>query len=391
MELVRSAADAVEVIGLDEAYLDLSGMPAPRAQMRRLARAIEQRTGLGCSIGIGPSKLVAKVASDAEKPRGFVVLTAEQAASRFAPSDAGSCPGSVPRPRSACAPPGWRRSASWPPRRPSGCDRSSARGSARSCAAGRGFRMTARSPSSARWSRSHGRRRSTPTWRRWPSSSRCCRRWWRSSATGSSVSAAAGARSGSRSASMTSPPTPGPGRWPSRSGSADRVGPVALELLRQFAPPRPVRLLGVRVAGLHFTGDAVGAQLTLALYDAQYSAAASRRRPSRASGLSTPSSSRIPTITRRMSSREPSALGSAPIRRSSARSWSPSSSAREGLGDLGDARAVTGLERDPRGQSVGREAARYLADERQRAIAVAPGRAGSAPAALPRSRSRARA
>ncbi len=33
-------------------------------------------------------------------------------------------------------------------------------------------------------------------------------------------------------------------------GSADRVGPVALELLRRFAPSRPVRLLGVRVAGL---------------------------------------------------------------------------------------------------------------------------------------------
>jgi DNA polymerase IV len=45
-------------------------------------------------------------------------------------------------------------------------------------------------------------------------------------------------------------------------GSADRVG---LELLRQFAPPRPVRLLGVRVAGLQFTGDAVGAQLTFAV------------------------------------------------------------------------------------------------------------------------------
>jgi hypothetical protein len=40
---------------------------------------------------------------------------------------------------------------------------------------------------------------------------------------------------------------------------------VALELLRQFAPPRPVRLLGVRVAGLQFSGDAVGAQLTLAV------------------------------------------------------------------------------------------------------------------------------
>src|SRR5690349_20965451 len=46
MELVRAAAAAVEVVGLDEAYLDLTGMPAPRAQMRRLATAIEQRTGL---------------------------------------------------------------------------------------------------------------------------------------------------------------------------------------------------------------------------------------------------------------------------------------------------------------------------------------------------------
>ena len=37
---------------------------------------------------------------------------------------------------------------------------------------------------------------------------------------------------------------------PEPVGSAARVGPIALELLRRFAPPRPVRLLGVRVAGL---------------------------------------------------------------------------------------------------------------------------------------------
>src|ERR1700735_3171672 len=97
MELIGSAAHAVEGIGLDGAYLDLSGMPAPRAQMRRLARTIEQRTSLGCSIGIGPSKLVAKVASDAEKPRGFVVLSAGQAASRFASERCGLIPGIGPK------------------------------------------------------------------------------------------------------------------------------------------------------------------------------------------------------------------------------------------------------------------------------------------------------
>jgi hypothetical protein len=42
--------------------------------------------------------------------------------------------------------------------------------------------------------------------------------------------------------------------------AADRVGPVAVELLRRFAPRRPVRLLGVRVAGLERGDDA---QLTL--------------------------------------------------------------------------------------------------------------------------------
>ena len=45
--------------------------------------------------------------------------------------------------------------------------------------------------------------------------------------------------------------------------SADRVGPVALDLLRRFSPPRPVRLLGVRVAGLELPGSAAEDQLTL--------------------------------------------------------------------------------------------------------------------------------
>jgi DNA polymerase-4 len=47
--------------------------------------------------------------------------------------------------------------------------------------------------------------------------------------------------------------------------AADRVGPVALELLRRFAAQRPLRLLGVRVAGLEpaVREDVAGQQLTL--------------------------------------------------------------------------------------------------------------------------------
>lgn len=84
MGLVRSTVDEVEVMGLDEAYLDLSGLLSPRAAMRRLIKQIREATGLTASVGIGPNKLVAKVASDAEKPAGFVVLTREQACTRFA-------------------------------------------------------------------------------------------------------------------------------------------------------------------------------------------------------------------------------------------------------------------------------------------------------------------
>ena len=97
MGIVRSHVERVEVVGLDEAYLDLSGLYSPRAAMRRLVVEIKERTSLSCSIGIGPNKLVAKVASDAEKPAGFVVITREQACERFAGSPPGIVPGIGPK------------------------------------------------------------------------------------------------------------------------------------------------------------------------------------------------------------------------------------------------------------------------------------------------------
>lgn len=97
MDLVRGHAGTAEVVGLDEAYLDLGGLAAPHASMRRLVAEIRAHTGLGCSIGIGPSRLVAKVASDAEKPGGFVVLSREAACARFAAAPPGLVPGIGPR------------------------------------------------------------------------------------------------------------------------------------------------------------------------------------------------------------------------------------------------------------------------------------------------------
>ena len=93
MTLVRGTVDVVEVLGLDEAYLDLSGMHSPKAAMRRLVTQIREQTGMSASVGIGPNTLVAKVASDAEKPRGFVVLTREEACLRFAHASPSLVPG----------------------------------------------------------------------------------------------------------------------------------------------------------------------------------------------------------------------------------------------------------------------------------------------------------
>ena len=97
MALVRDAVARVEVVGLDEAYLDLEQLVAPRAGMRRLVNDIRAATGLDCSVGIGPNRLVAKVASDAEKPRGFVCLTREEACARFAGHSPGLVPGIGPK------------------------------------------------------------------------------------------------------------------------------------------------------------------------------------------------------------------------------------------------------------------------------------------------------
>jgi DNA polymerase-4 len=97
MAVLREHVERVEVVGLDEAYVDLSGIERPKAAARMLKTVVRERTGLTCSIGIGPSKLVAKVASDAEKPDGFVVLSREQACERFSQASPGLIPGIGPK------------------------------------------------------------------------------------------------------------------------------------------------------------------------------------------------------------------------------------------------------------------------------------------------------
>src|SRR5262249_39880096 len=74
---IAEGADAFEEASIDEAYLDLSslgGMPEAESHGRKLKAEILAREGLTCSIGIGPNKLVAKIASDFRKPDGLTVI-----------------------------------------------------------------------------------------------------------------------------------------------------------------------------------------------------------------------------------------------------------------------------------------------------------------------------
>lgn len=97
MAILRRFSDSVEVAGLDEAYLDLSPSPTPNSRARALKVAVRTETGLVCSIGIGPNKLVAKIASDLEKPDGFCVLDPRSMLERVGSRPAFLIPGVGPK------------------------------------------------------------------------------------------------------------------------------------------------------------------------------------------------------------------------------------------------------------------------------------------------------
>ncbi len=73
MDILRQEGSRMEQVSIDEAYVD----PGPRDAVevgRRIKERILSETGLTASVGVAPNKLLAKVASDRDKPDGFVVI-----------------------------------------------------------------------------------------------------------------------------------------------------------------------------------------------------------------------------------------------------------------------------------------------------------------------------
>jgi DNA polymerase-4 len=97
MDVLRQNVEIVEVVGLDEAYLDLTGIFSPKATMRRIQAEIRRDTQLTCSVGISESRMLAKITSELGKPQGLVVLSRDQALERFADHSPGLIPGIGPK------------------------------------------------------------------------------------------------------------------------------------------------------------------------------------------------------------------------------------------------------------------------------------------------------
>ena len=85
-KVLMEICPVMESGGIDEAYLDISDIAASSAEIaRRIKDGIKEATGLTCSIGIAPNKLLAKIASDMQKPDGVTILTEEDVAARIWP------------------------------------------------------------------------------------------------------------------------------------------------------------------------------------------------------------------------------------------------------------------------------------------------------------------
>jgi DNA polymerase-4 len=96
-DLVGERLDRVQQVGIDEGYAELTGVPKPLRVLRELVDEVRDRTGITISVGVGPSRLVAKCCSDLGKPAGLVAMGREEACERFASAPTSRVPGIGPK------------------------------------------------------------------------------------------------------------------------------------------------------------------------------------------------------------------------------------------------------------------------------------------------------
>ncbi|MFH0806376.1 MAG: DNA polymerase IV [Candidatus Brennerbacteria bacterium] len=106
MKLMRAKAKVVEQVSVDEAFADVSHLEdfkKAETFARALKEEIRKKERLTCSIGVGPNKLIAKIASDREKPDGLTVVKPEEVLGFLAELPIRVIPGIGPKTESALA------------------------------------------------------------------------------------------------------------------------------------------------------------------------------------------------------------------------------------------------------------------------------------------------
>jgi DNA polymerase-4 len=96
-KVLTAFSPQVEMASIDEAYLDMTGTERLHGPPLKAANNLHQRmkteTGLNCSVGIGSSRLIAKVSSGRAKPNGLLWIVPGEEAKFLAPLDVREIPG----------------------------------------------------------------------------------------------------------------------------------------------------------------------------------------------------------------------------------------------------------------------------------------------------------
>jgi len=96
MQILKSMTPEIEQVSIDEAYCDLTGDQSyvrASSHAEDIKQVIREQEGLTCSVGLGPSRIYAKMASEQQKPDGCVIIPPEDLLSFLHPLPVGKIPG----------------------------------------------------------------------------------------------------------------------------------------------------------------------------------------------------------------------------------------------------------------------------------------------------------
>ncbi len=268
--LVRERLPVVSQVGLDEGYADVTECEKPLRALRELVADVRDRTGITISVGVGPNRLIAKVSSDLEKPQGFVAMGREEACRRLAGSSLRIIPGIGPKTAERLAAMGLTTIGAL--QRADEVALAARFGSRH----GRDLVARAHFHGSDVVEAESGPAKSRSNETTFDSdiadlaqleavlarlAGQLCEGLQRKEARGRTIAIKVRLDDWT---TVTRART-----LPAAVNDAATVAGVALELLRAYAPPRPVRLLGVRVAAFEDEDEAAGAEQSAAARSAQ--------------------------------------------------------------------------------------------------------------------------